>query len=119
MRLTAPLLMSGVSKKGPMTELAEKWGRRVRNLVTENGALLRLALASDSQAAGRWALTSGGEYYAAGVGVGIAGFRADLAVIDDPVCAREDADSQALRDRNWDRYKTDLSHAPAARWPWS
>jgi predicted phage terminase large subunit-like protein len=62
-----------------------------------------------SQAAGRWALTSGGEYYAAGVGVGIAGFRADLAVIDDPVRSREDADSQAVRDRNWDWYKTDLS----------
>src|SRR5262249_3380279 len=45
--------------------------------------------------------TSGGEYYAAGVGVGIAGFRADLAVIDDPVRAREDADSQPVRDRTW------------------
>jgi hypothetical protein len=81
------------------TELAEKWGRRVRNLVTENGSLLQLALSSDSQAAGRWALTSGGEYYAAGVGVGIAGFRADLAVIDDPVRSREDADSQAVGER--------------------
>ena len=90
------------------TELAEKWGRRVRNLVTEHGSTLRLDLSSDSQAAGRWALTSGGEYYAAGVGVGIAGFRADLAVIDDPVRSREDADSQAVRDRTWDWYKTDL-----------
>jgi predicted phage terminase large subunit-like protein len=90
------------------TELAEKWGRRVRNLVTEHGSTLQLALASDSQAAGRWALASGGEYYAAGVGVGIAGFRADLAVIDDPVRSREDADSQAVRDRIWDWYKTDL-----------
>jgi len=90
------------------TELAEKWGRRVRNLVTEHGSILRLSLSSDSQAAGRWALTSGGEYYAAGVGVGIAGFRADLAVIDDPVRSREDADSQAIRDRTWDWYKTDL-----------
>jgi hypothetical protein len=90
------------------TELAEKWGRRVRNLVSEHGSMLRLELSSDSQAAGRWALTSGGEYYAAGVGVGIAGFRADLAVIDDPVRSREDADSQAVRDRTWDWYKTDL-----------
>jgi hypothetical protein len=40
--------------------------------------------------------------------VGIAGFRADLAVIDDPVRSREDADSQAVRDRTWDWYKTDL-----------
>jgi hypothetical protein len=35
------------------TELAEKWGRRVRNLVTEHGSTLRLELSSDSQAAGR------------------------------------------------------------------
>jgi hypothetical protein len=90
------------------TELAEKWGRRVRNLASEHGPMLRLALSSDSQAAGRWALTSGGEYYAAGVGVGIAGFRAALAVIDDPVRSREDADSQTVRDRIWDWYKTDL-----------
>jgi hypothetical protein len=60
------------------TELAEKWGRRVRNLVVEHSTTLGIALAADSQAAGRWALASGGEYYAAGVGVGIAGFRADL-----------------------------------------
>jgi hypothetical protein len=44
------------------TELAEKWGRRVRNLVSEHGSMLRLELSSDSQAAGRWALTSGGKY---------------------------------------------------------
>ena len=41
------------------TELAEKWGRRIRNLIAEWSATLGIALASDSQAAGRWALTSG------------------------------------------------------------
>ena len=100
--------MASVLAASHTTELAEKWGRRVRNLVTEHGSTLRLDLSSDSQAAGRWALTSGAEYYAAGVGVGIAGFRADLAVIDDRVRSREDADSQAIRDRIWDWYKTDL-----------
>jgi predicted phage terminase large subunit-like protein len=89
-------------------ELAEKWGRRVRHLVTEHGSMLGLALASDSQAAGRWSLTAGGEYFAAGVGVGIAGFRADLAVIDDPVRSRADADSQHVRDMNFEWYKADL-----------
>lgn len=70
--------------------------------------MLGLALASDSQAAGRWSLTAGGEYFAAGVGVGIAGFRADLAVIDDPVRSRADADSQHVRDMNFEWYKADL-----------
>jgi hypothetical protein len=31
-----------------------------------------------------------------------------LAVIDDPIRSHKDADSQAVRDRTWDWYKTDL-----------
>ena len=57
------------------TELAEKWGRRIRNLISEHSSTLGISLAADSQAAGRWSLKSGAEYYAAGVGTGIAGFR--------------------------------------------
>ena len=66
------------------TELAEKWGRRVRNLIQEYGQDLDIEVSEDNQAAGRWSLKSGGEYYAAGVGVGIAGFRVDLAIIMTP-----------------------------------
>lgn len=91
------------------TELAEKWGRRVRNLIADHSFVLGIAPSADSQAAGRWALDQGGEYYAAGVRVGIAGFRADLANIDDPLRSREDAESQQVRDRIWDWYKSDLS----------
>src|SRR5215831_8267409 len=91
------------------TELAEKWGRRVRNSIEEHGPTLGLNIAPDNAAAGRWALSQGGEYYAAGVGVGIAGFRADLAIIDDPVRSREDADSALVREKTWDWYKSDLS----------
>src|SRR5215471_18027992 len=90
-------------------ELAEKWGRRVRNSIEEHGPTLGLEIAQDNAAAGRWALTQGGEYYAAGVGVGIAGFRADLAIIDDPVRSREDADSALVREKTWDWFKSDLS----------
>jgi hypothetical protein len=53
------------------TEFAEKWGRRIRNLIAERALLLGVELASDSQAAGRWSLMNGAEYYAAGVGTGI------------------------------------------------
>jgi hypothetical protein len=91
------------------TELAEKWGRKVRNLVSEHGKTLGIELSGDSQAAGRWSLKGGGEYYAAGVGVGIAGFRADLAIIDDPVRSREDAESETVREKLWDWYQSDLS----------
>lgn len=90
------------------TELAEKWGRRVRNLVNERSLDLNLQVAADNQAAGRWALTTGHEYYAAGVGTGIAGFRAKLGVIDDPIRSRQDADSELIRDRTWDWYINDF-----------
>lgn len=89
-------------------ELAEKWGRRVRNLVAEHRNVLGVNLAQDSQAAGRWALDDGTEYYAAGVMTGIAGFRAKLGIIDDPVRSRQDADSELIRDRTWDWYINDF-----------
>lgn len=91
------------------TTLAEKWGRRVRNLVKDNSSTLEVELADDSQAAGRWALTTGGEYMAAGVGVGIAGFRADLGLIDDPIGSREDAFSELIREKQWDWFINDFS----------
>jgi hypothetical protein len=50
----------------------------VRGLIAEHGPVLGVELSPDSQAAGRWALTSGCEYLAAGVGTGILGFRADF-----------------------------------------
>jgi hypothetical protein len=90
------------------TELAEKWGRRVRNLIAQHSAALGIRLSDYSHSAGRWELANGGEYYAAGVGTGIAGFRADGAVIDDPIRSREDADSQTVRDKIWDWCKSDL-----------
>lgn len=89
-------------------ELAERFGRKVRNFVSEHSLPLGVGISSHSSAAGRWETTRGQEYYAAGVGVGIAGFRAKLALIDDPVRSREDADSKLARDRVWDWYNDDL-----------
>ena len=90
------------------SELAERWGRRVRNLVAENTPILGVGLKDDSQAAGRWALAQGGEYMAAGAGVAIAGFRAKYGLIDDPIRSRQDADSLLVRDRLWDWYLYDF-----------
>lgn len=91
-------------------ELAERFGRRVRNIVgsTEFRSVYEFGLSADSTAAGRWDNERGGEYFAAGVGGSITGRRADLALIDDPVKSREDADSQRSRDKAWDWYVNDL-----------
>lgn len=91
-------------------ELAERFGRRVRNLVAakEFGNVFNIGVADDSASAGRWDTTAGGEYFAAGVGGSITGRRADLGVIDDPVKSREDADSERQRDKAWDWYVNDF-----------
>jgi hypothetical protein len=41
------------------TELAEKWGRRVRNLIAAHGGTLGIRLSADNHAAGRWELVTG------------------------------------------------------------
>ena len=91
------------------SDLAERWGRKTRNLVASKVAELGLSLSDDSTAAYRWATAHGGEYYAVGVGVGIAGFRADLGIIDDPFGSREDAESKRIRESRWQWYIDDFS----------
>lgn len=68
-------------------ELAVGFGRKVRNLVDRKDyqtLFPHLSLSQDSKAAGRWATSRGGEYFAIGVGGAIAGKGADLFIIDDP-----------------------------------
>ena len=91
------------------SELAERWGRRTRNLLQASSNLLAVSVSADSGAAYRWATTAGCEYYAVGVGVGIMGFRADLGIIDDPFGSREDAESKRIRDKIWEWYVNDFS----------
>jgi predicted phage terminase large subunit-like protein len=90
-------------------ELAERFGRRVRNLILEHAASLGYGLSSDNAAAGRWETDSGGEYFAVGVLGPITGRRADLIVVDDPVRSRQDADSETVQERTWDWWKSDLT----------
>lgn len=90
------------------TELATRWGRRVRNLIAEQTSILGITPDDANQAADRWAIREGGEYLAAGARIGIAGFRALFGVIDDPLRSREDAESQTIRDRLWEWYLYDF-----------
>jgi hypothetical protein len=89
-------------------ELAERFGRRVRNKILLKSSLLGYSLDESNRAASRWETTNGGEYYAAGVGGAITGRRADLAIIDDPVKSREDAESETVRTKTYEWYKSDL-----------
>ena len=89
-------------------ELAEKFGRNVRNYVGQYSDVLGYGLSPDRKAAGQWETTTGGEYFAAGVGGAITGRRADFALIDDPVKSREEAESPTIREKIWDWYRSDL-----------
>ena len=97
--------------------MAERWGRRTRNLIDEHSKTLDMSVSADKSAAGEWTTSAGGEYVAAGAGMGIAGIRAGLGIIDDPFGSREDAESAAIREGIWDWYLDDFSsrlkpHAP-------
>jgi hypothetical protein len=89
-------------------ELAERFGRKVRNKILLKSPILGYSLDESNRAASRWETTNGGEYYAAGVGGAITGRRADLAIIDDPVKSREDAESETVRTKTYEWYKSDL-----------
>lgn len=88
-------------------DLAQSFSRRVRSRVREHAAALGYSL--DREAEELWTTTNGGQYRAAGVGGVITGLRADLAVIDDPIRSREDADSEIRRSRVWGWFQDDLT----------
>jgi predicted phage terminase large subunit-like protein len=91
-------------------ELADRFGRRVRNLFSgpAHRNVFGVSVAADSTAASRWETSAGGEYYGAGIGTAVTGRRADLGIIDDPVAGREAADSDRARETVWQWYLSDF-----------
>ncbi len=89
-------------------DLAEHFGRQVRRLVVEHEQALGYGLVANDRAAGRWATTAGGSYFAAGVRGPLIGRRADLVVIDDPIKSHAEADSALHRENAWNWFRSDL-----------
>ena len=83
---------------------ADKFSRDIRRLARARG----VALSSERDAAGEWETAAGGGVRAVGAGAGLASVNADLIIIDDPIGSREDAESQAHRDRVWDWLTSDV-----------
>ena len=65
-------------------------------------------VAVERQAAHEWGTTQGGRYFAVGIGGGLTGRGADIAIIDDPVKNREDAESANMRAKTLDWYRSTL-----------
>lgn len=88
------------------TELAVRFGRKVRDLIADPKyaeIFPDTDLKQDSQAAGRWETSAGGEYFAAGVGAAMTGRGGDLVIIDDPH-SEQDALSPTAYDRTYEWY---------------
>lgn len=91
-------------------DLAKRFGRKVRNIVDgpEFRSVFDCGLSKDSAARGEWETEDGGEYFACGVDGAVTGRRGDVAIIDDPVKGRHEADSEHVRNIAWEWFKSDL-----------
>ena len=88
------------------TELAVNFGRKTKNLLDSDEykeIFSNVKLAADSKASGRWDTSSGGMYYAVGVGSNLVGRGGDLIIIDDPH-SEQTAMSASGFDDAWDWY---------------
>ncbi len=88
--------------------LIEGFGRQCRDLINLYEKDLGYSLSKTAAASGDWRISTGGGYFCAGVGAGIAGHRADLAFIDDFIGSQEDADSEVIREKQWQWYNNDF-----------
>ncbi len=92
--------------------LAADFGREVRDTVSSGPiqqAFPSLKLAKDSQAADVWRTDAGGAYFGQGMGGTTAGRPANILVVDDPIKAREEADSLTQRNKAWSYYVSSLA----------
>ncbi|MBA2706499.1 MAG: phage terminase large subunit [Gemmatimonadaceae bacterium] len=83
---------------------ADKISRDIRKLARIRG----VTISEDRDTAGEWETNLGGGVRAVGAGAGVASVNADLILIDDPIGSRDEAESQAHRDRVWDWITSDL-----------
>lgn len=90
--------------------LAQKFGRKSRQITRSKqyNEIFKTTLTADNKAADDWSITNESTYMAAGILAGITGNRADGLIIDDPIKGRADSDSETIRDKVWEAYKTDL-----------
>lgn len=92
------------------SEIAEKQGRRARQLINSKSFnnLMGLGLMHDQKAAHQWTLTNGSEFMAGGILSGLTGNRGALGILDDPIKGRAEAESETIRQKTWDAYTDDF-----------
>lgn len=94
------------------SQLSTDFGRQVRNVVQEkwiSQAFPHFEMSQDSRAADVWRTTEYGAYFGVGIGGTTSGRPANLLIVDDPVKAREEAESATMRNKIWDYYTSALN----------
>lgn len=89
-------------------ELCNDFGRKVRDQLQDPvfNAVFSARMRSDVQSMSRIEMQQGGSYFGVGAGGAITGRGAHLLLIDDPIKGREDADSELMRAKLWDWYRS-------------
>ncbi|MFF1444126.1 terminase large subunit domain-containing protein [Streptomyces sp. NPDC058295] len=97
-------------------DLADDHGRWIRDAINTYGPAIGLSLHAGSKAANRFDLANPetgerleGGLVTAGVGGGLTGKGAHLAVVDDPIKDAADAESPTMRKRLWDWWTSVLN----------
>jgi len=93
-------------------DLAKTFGRQTRDHAREpiiSQTFPDFAMSEESKAVDDWRTTLGGGYYATGMGGSTTGRAATLLIVDDPVKAREEADSATQRNKTWSYYVSALT----------
>lgn len=94
------------------------WGRRARDIVQRYGPpLFGIDVRKDSAAADHWELVGRrGVMHTAGVDGPITGHAADLLLLDDPIKTREEAESETMRAKAIEWYRSSVvSRRPKAQ----
>lgn len=89
-------------------DLASRTGGHIRELITRHGEQLDVHLSPGNTAKQHFSTTGGGGVLSVGVGSGLTGHPAHLAVCDDPHKDRGEAESLRMRDAVWDWYSSTL-----------
>ena len=93
-------------------DLSKTFGRQVRDLAREQlveQAFPDFKMSDESRAVDDWRTTDNGTYYATGIGGSTTGRAATLLILDDPIKAREEAESATQRNKTWSYYISALT----------
>jgi len=90
-------------------DLAQDFGSKTRDLTQteEYGTIFpNLQLKQDSKSKTKWMTEEGGSYTSVGVGGALTGRGANILLIDDPIKNREEADSEVIREKIWEWFRS-------------